>query len=422
MDAKIILNKKLSEIKPSLKEEEIITGFVSAFMPRLNKSLAKFNAKAVLGGSFSKGTTIKKDKYDVDIFVVFPKSAKDISHLLEKALKSLKIKAVRLPGSRDYFSIKVREYWAEFSMEIVPVVKIKKAEEALNVTDVSVLHVSYVKKKIAQSKKLSDEIRLAKAFCYAQGCYGAESHIRGFSGYCLEVLTAYYGSFINLAKATSKWGDRVVIDPEKHYKNKDEVLLEINEAKLISPIVLVDPVQKNRNVAAALDSAKFELFKKNCKAFVSSPAERFFERKRIDEEKIIINATKKRYELFKVTAVSDKVKEDISGAKLLKLHNLLKISLEKGGYSVNAEWDFKGNKSSSYLTLTKSPTKLIRKGPQVKMEQHAKAFRKKWKKVSVKNGWLFAEDKPKTAETILRLDKNILNEMSIDSYSVEELA
>ena len=66
----------------------------------------------------------------------------------------------------------------------------------------------YVKELLIRKKKIKgkilDEIRLAKAFCHANGCYGAESYIKGFSGYALELLVYHYGSFQKFVKAITK--------------------------------------------------------------------------------------------------------------------------------------------------------------------------------------------------------------------------
>src|SRR3990167_7967472 len=53
----------------------------------------------------------------------------------------------------------------------------KHAKEAKNMTDVSLLHVGWVKKRL--NKKLADQVRLAKKFFRAQKVYGAETFIRG---------------------------------------------------------------------------------------------------------------------------------------------------------------------------------------------------------------------------------------------------
>src|SRR3989344_5865150 len=99
--------------------------------------------------------------------------------------------AVRIHGSRDYFVVKENN---NFEFEIIPTLKIKKPSEAKNIIDLSYFHVNYVRNKL-KNKKLADEIKLAKAFIHYSDCYGAESYINGFSGYAVELLVIYYGSF-----------------------------------------------------------------------------------------------------------------------------------------------------------------------------------------------------------------------------------
>jgi len=415
MKIKKLLDAELKDIRPSESEEHRIKELVDGFLERLSKKLK--GAKAMVGGSFAKGTTIRKKRYDVDVFVIFEKD-ENISDILGKALKSLKIKADRLPGSRDYFSITMKN--PDFKMEVVPVFRIKKAEDARNVTDVSILHVRYIREKIKKNPRLADEIRLAKAFCYGQDCYGAESHIRGFSGYCIEILTSHYGSFMNLMKSASKWKQKTVIDPEKYYKNESEIMHEINEAKLLSPLILIDPVQRNRNAAAAIDDEKFSGFINAAKNFLKKPSPRFFEKKEFKESKVRKDAKRMKFSLMEVDAESKRAKEDISGAKLLKLHRMIKKSFEKESYGMRDFWIFEKNASKSYFML-KKPKKIIQKGPPVERMKHADEFKKRWKKTFVKHGVLYAEREPKTIEKMLKVDKKILKEMGIDSFKVKRL-
>ena len=70
-----IMQKVLVSVKPSASEEEEIRKRILNFLAELNNSLkkGKIKAQAEVGGSFAKGTTIKKEKYDVDVFAVFDK-------------------------------------------------------------------------------------------------------------------------------------------------------------------------------------------------------------------------------------------------------------------------------------------------------------------------------------------------------------
>jgi tRNA nucleotidyltransferase (CCA-adding enzyme) len=409
----------LASIKPSENEEKEIRKKVNHFLDKINSEFKKSRiiAKAIVGGSFAKGTTIKKDRYDVDIFAVFDKKydSDKISGILEKTLKRLKIKADKLPGSRDYFSISQ----GSFKLEVVPVMAANKPSEAKNITDLSLLHVKYITKEVKKNKNLGNEIKLVKALCYANNCYGAESHIKGFSGYCLELLTSYYGSFENLIKAAGKWKGKVIIDAEKYYKGKN-VLAELNEAKTMSPLILIDPVQKDRNAAAALSIEKFNVFTGLCKKFSKNPSKKAFERKIIDENKIIQDAKKERAELFKIIAKSGKIKEDTAGSKLLKLLNLIKKNIEKEGYKVKEHWDFKNKEARMWFSVKKAG-KTVRQGPMTSMKEHVSAFKKHYKKTFVKNNRIFAYAEPKQLNDILSIDKKQLSQMGISYVRIENL-
>ena len=419
----VIINKHLPELKnevekvrPDENELKRLGLKINEIINSINKKL-KGKAVAVLGGSFAKNTVIKKDKYDADIFVRFSKQG-NISEMLEKALKSLKFKTEKVPGSRDYFKTKVED----ILVEIVPIIKIKKAEQAVNVTDVSPLHVIYIKNQINKKKSLADEIRLAKAFCYANNCYGAESHIRGFSGYCLEVLVSYYKSFLNLVKNSSKWPEekKVVLDPEKYYNSKEEVLRELNESKLVSPLIIVDPVQKNRNVSAALSQEKFLLFIGICKKFLKNPSEKLFEKK--DEAKEILNNAKKtKKELLIINTESLKDKEDIAGAKLLKFCNVLLLKLEKEGYTTKSAIVFSENSAKFYILLDKKDR--IVDGPFIKMKEHVKSFKKRWKNTVIKGKRIYAIKKKSEIDwkKALKIEKRELKDMAVKKYSVKSL-
>jgi len=416
-----ILRKELQAIKPSSSELSNISVIIKNFLLLLKPELK--NADVFVGGSFSKGTMIRKGSYDIDLFVRFGaayrKNSAKLADILDVALKKafsrLKTKQIikieRLRGSRDYFSIKLAEVMpalTQVTVEIVPVLKIKNAKEALNVTDVSPLHVAYVKKKIKLKPKLADEIRLIKAFCYAQDCYGAESYIRGFSGYSLELLTCYYGSFLNLIKAACKWKPKVIIDPAKFYKGK-EVLARLNEAKLKSPIVLVDPAQADRNATAALSTECFKRFVKACSDFLAHPSEKFFKRHEVDIKKLLAEAKKRKAKLLVLEVKSNKRKEDVAGAKLLKFFQFFLRELEKDFFVLKAEWLFKPiltQKEALFFFIISKRKKILVRGPPLRLEKYATLFRKKWPRCIVKNGILYAARKCRSIKEILKI-KNL---------------
>src|SRR3989344_6031349 len=222
------MDNLLKSIKPSKFEEFRSDSKVNSFLKRLNKNLK--DAAAILGGSVAKNTWLKRN-HDVDIFVLFNNDA-NASDRLENALEKSFKDIERIHGSRDYFQLRYKS----LNFEIVPVLKIEKIKDAKNITDISPLHVQWVNSQ--KNEKISDEIRLSKAFAQAQGVYGAETYIKGFSGYVLEILTIYYKSFEKLVRAASGWQMHQMIDISRHYEG-------INKEK-ISPLIVIDPIDKAR--------------------------------------------------------------------------------------------------------------------------------------------------------------------------------
>lgn len=400
-----ILSKVLGQIKPTEKEEKEFEVKVKEFLQKLNKVLV--DAKGILGGSGAKGTWLK-GAYDVDIFVLFDyKKYKAKSHILadilEKKLKKLFKKFERLHGSRDYF--RVRE--DGFTFEIVPILKIKKASEAVNITDISPLHAEWVRRR--SDEKMRDGIRLAKAFCKASGLYGAESYIRGFSGYVLEIMVIDHRGFMEFLDKATRWHEKHVFDPEEQYADREAAIATLNESKLHSPIIIIDPVDKNRNAAAALGREKFYLLKEKAAEFLKKPSEKFFVKEEVDLDVL----KKKKGNLVYVEVEPLPGKEDVIGCKLLQAFEFLKKNL-KEFKAVESGWQWH---KFWFLLKEKEAEKFeIRGGPPEKLKDYAQDFKKKYKKTYVEKGRLMA----KVARENYRLN-DFVKEKLKDKYFKERV-
>jgi len=417
-----ILKEVLIKIKPSSQEIKEIENYVKEFTKKFNSQAnrLKINAESFIGGSFAKGTVIKKDHYDVDIFVRFDKKYGDeeISKLTEKILKSFRKDFEKIHGSRDYFSIKIN---SKFFIEIIPVIKIKNPKEARNVTDLSYSHVKYLKKK--SSRELLDEIRLVKAFCYANKCYGAESYINGFSGYSLELLTHHYGSFMNLLKAIAKTKDKIFIDIEKHYKNKNIISMDLNSSKLKSPIILIDPTFKQRNAAAALSQEAFEKLKKAADKFLKKPTKKAFVKKEFDINRIKANAKKSKLDFALLKVETDRQEGDIAGSKLLKFYRHFKEEIKEYFIIKKSIFEYNNKKQGDCIFVCRSKKEIIKEGPPLIKEESVAKFKKAHKNTFIKNGKVFYREKinfdlKKFAENWKKKNFKKMKEMSIVKFEI----
>jgi len=399
---KKILDNVLEKIKPTKEEEYKVKEKVNKVLKKINSSIK--DAKAILGGSGIKGTWLK-DAHDEDVFVCFnyvkyKDKSDQLSDILEKKIKG-KFKIKRLHGSRDYFQIKDKDS----TLEIIPILKIKKADEAKNITDISPLHALWVNKH----KKLRDDMRLLKQFCKANDIYGAESHIKGFSGYICEILVVNYGSFVNVLKNAVKWKDKEVVDVKKYHKDAFRVL---NSSKLLSPLIVIDPVQASRNAAAALSYEKFSLFKKKAKEFLKKPSISFFEKKEFSIDDVKKKAKKDILFVLDVKALSGK--EDIVGCKLIKALETIRKGIEKEDFKI-IDYGWNWDKDALFYFIIKKEkmgkTK-IHDGPPLRAKEHVKIFRKKYKKTFVSGGVVKAEVRRKYTDVnelikVLIKDKDV---------------
>lgn len=397
-----ICNQILNEIKPKEEQESFVKKETSSFLKSLNKKLK--NAKAVVGGSFEKNTWVAGN-YDVDIFVKFYYDKYkniDISKELEKSLKG--VKKTKIHGSRDYFQIK----HGKFNFEVVPVLNIKDYKQAMNVTDISPLHSMFINNN--SSKKIQDEIRIAKQFLRSNELYGAESHIRGFSGYLIELLIIYYKGFENFIKNASKWKEQEIIDIKKHYKSKTDLLLSLNASKL-GPLIVIDPMQKNRNVGAALSMEKYDLIKNIARKYMKKPSMDYFKIKEFDIAKYKNS--------IMIEIIPKKGKADIIGSKIYKLFEIMKFRIDEEGFTLNnSGWHYDKKTYLWFIPKEMEIDKLKKHyGPFIEDYENIRKFKLKWQ------GYKLYEEKKKSYVIIERkfyrindLISILIKDKSINKY------
>src|SRR5207249_2660507 len=102
-----------------------------------------------------------------------------------------------------------------------------------------------------------------KAWAEGIGVYGAEAKVLGFSGYLCELLILKYGSFRGVLDSSLSWRPGTVI------------VLERPPARAFpEPLIVVDPVDPNRNVASAVGIEQLATFVHAAREYLASPSER----------------------------------------------------------------------------------------------------------------------------------------------------
>jgi tRNA nucleotidyltransferase (CCA-adding enzyme) len=240
----------LRKIKPHASEEEAVGKFAKKVLEAAEIIAKPFLAYPEIVGSTAKGTYLKHD-YDFDLFIVFrdkiPKARLEEFGLLigtsltEELGGTYNLKYAEHP----YVRAKVGKY----SLDIVPCYAIKNGEKIISAVDRSPLHTKYVSSKLKGVMK--DHARLMKYFCKRSGIYGADAKAEGLSGYLCELFIIEYGTFSEAIKNIAELPFRSYIDPEGLSSEKDA------KKAFKDALIVIDPTDKNRNVAAPLSPQNF---------------------------------------------------------------------------------------------------------------------------------------------------------------------
>ncbi len=386
-----VVEKVKAWIVPPKKAEEkvkLIMEKINSIAETLGK---KYGFKPMFCGSVAKGTWLMP--VEMDLFLLFPENV-ERNELEKVGLKVAKeiCKEINAKWEKKYTEHPyLRAFLQDVQLDIVPCYDVPP-ERIKSAVDRTPWHVRYVRENLEEWQK--DEVRLLKVFCKAQDVYGADIVHHGFSGYLCELLIIKFGSFINLVKNATKWNPQVILYLEKPPKK------EVLDSFSMHPLVFIDPVDENRNVAAAVSFRSFFKFVKACRKLVSSPSESMFRKKPIPIsqkrlERILTKRNTKFYVLF--FPIPKSLHEDIIVAQLRRLAKLLFENLSRQGFLIHRTEVFFLEKEAGIILeseIWKLPNVMKRVGPSV-FSKHAKEFLEHYsdKHAWIENGVWVVEDK-----------------------------
>ena len=148
----------------------------------------------------------------------------------------------------------------DVDVDLVPCYNVDSATRIQSAVDRTPFHTRYITDKI---NGLIDDVLLLKQFTKAGGIYGSDQMTEGFSGYLCELLVLHYGGFTPLIQAAASWRPGIVIDIENHAAKKFE-----------EPLVVIDPVDPKRNVAAAVSLDRMAGFVELARGYEEKPVNR----------------------------------------------------------------------------------------------------------------------------------------------------
>ena len=307
------------------------------------------------GGSYAKETWTR-GKIDIDIFVKFKKTTteKNFEKIGRKiGFDSLKKFKPYVRYSEHPF---VEANIDDVGVNVVPFYDVKKGEWK-SAADRSTFHTEFMSEKLTGLMK--DDIRVLKCFLEKNSMYGAEIAKQGFSGYVCEVLVYYLGSFEKVLKKIAKLQNNEMIGESPR--------------KFESPMVLIDPIDRNRNLGAAISIENVTNFILIARNFLKKNSVSYFKEKsklsvpkEFAKNMLVIN--------FKYKKRSD----DIIYGQIKRAANSIESQMNKEGFNVlrNDSLAYDENNASLIFLLESIiiSKNEIRTGPEVFSSEFSSKF------------------------------------------------
>ncbi|MDD5162799.1 MAG: CCA tRNA nucleotidyltransferase [Candidatus ainarchaeum sp.] len=367
---KLMLKQVLERTVPSEQEKKSEKKLAKEIIGKIRAMEGKHIGVAWAGSS-ARNTHLKGDR-DLDIFVLFSRGL----GRREFEKEGLRIGKAIFKGHEWEKAYSEHPYIRGvingFEVEIVPSYKISNASQKQSSVDRSILHNLFLKKRL--SKKLCNETRLLRQFFKGIGSYGAEIKTSSVPGYVVELLVLKYKSFKGAIKAISKWVPGTIIDIEKYYAPKEA------REKFPGHLAIIDPVDKNRNVAAALSLEQFERIVAAANAFLKKPSMKFF----FPEKTIPFPIEKIRKILQKKELIGIEIAypkgtlPDIAWGQIKRIGCKIAKQLDLAAFkaSQTAEWS---DEKNSIVFLFELESLLLQKaekriGPLASMKEHSEKF------------------------------------------------
>ena len=333
----------------------------------------------LLVGSVARNTWIVGEK-DVDVFITFPEeiSREDLESLGLQIAKKVATDYEERYAEHPY----IRAFYGEYNVDIVPCFRVSNPSSIKSAVDRTPFHNKYLQTRI---KGLEDHVRLLKQFMNGIGVYGSELRTKGFSGYLCELLVIKYGSFLDVIESASAWRRGVVIDLEGHGTLQHE-----------DPLIIIDPVDPSRNVAAAVSLDNFCIFIDASREFIKEPGIHFFFPPPIEpltEAEIAKELQARRTDLFAIVFKTPNVVDDILYPQLYKMVRSVEELLHRNGFRVFRSDVWSGVQSVILLEMEVATLPNIKKhiGPPVESSMHSEKFKAKYVSPYIQDGRYVAE-------------------------------
>ncbi|MFX1278554.1 MAG: hypothetical protein ACFFA3_04005 [Promethearchaeota archaeon] len=423
-----IFEEVLKKITPTPTEIDIIskiTDQLRALLATKAKELGIEYTKIEPQGSTGIKQTQLRGDYDIDLFIGLdynsfaPKyeglsknklkreSKDDFLDLCNRwIIPSLNLKEFQNPrllyAEHPYVTVDFYQENVKIKIDIVlyfdlDLAVIKKTGP-ITAVDRSPWHGRFIRDNLSEVQK--NDVRLLKQFFKANYSYGDKSSVGkvGFIGYSAELLIYYFENIINLFENF----DKLASNPLDYYERSKKDLKKITHFQK-DCLLIIDPIDKNRNVASAISERSYRYCKYRIKLFLEKSSVDFFELKPIPEMDFNVekeNLLKKLF-LIELKNLDNEIHYTINRDKLYSLGDQIIANgekefthIERFGkilFEVYFEDDINEYNLVIYCENPNISETYIRKGPPIKEKDHVEKFKRKNPRFFEKEGYLWTE-------------------------------
>jgi tRNA nucleotidyltransferase (CCA-adding enzyme) len=333
---------------------------------------ARIEASVSVQGSFARDTWVSGDT-DLDIFARFAPSM-ERNDWVQRVLPAIRKGLARFKVVERYAEHPFLEFFIDgIRVNVVPCYDVKKGEWK-SATDRTPYHTEFMNANLTDDLRV--EARLLKKFTRGIGVYGAEIKVGGFSGMLIDTLTLYYGTFVKTITEASSWNPNTLIEI-----GKPQTIIEQDKRERDAELVVIDPVDLNRNLASAVRVDKLWTFVAAGRRLLQNPGLWFFfpptpaQKTRAQFAKRIGTMDK---ELLALAFRHPMLVQDVLWGQLQKLERSLVNVIRRGEFHVFRVGTWSNEKTDSAILLEVDRSTLsevrLQRGPPISKKEDTHSF------------------------------------------------
>jgi tRNA nucleotidyltransferase (CCA-adding enzyme) len=358
----------LEKIRPRRREHNHIWEVACELVETVDES---GEARGMVVGSVARDTWITGDR-DLDVFMLFDPALPraDLEH---RGLDLARQIAGRFgDGMREKYSEHpyINTTIRGLDVDLVPCYAVASAAGIQSAVDRTPFHTRYIREAI---DGFVDDVLLMKQFTKAAGIYGSDHMTEGFAGYLCELLVIRYGGFTPLIEAAGAWEPGLVIDIAGHQAKEFD-----------DPLVVIDPVDPKRNVAASLSMTRMFEFVELARGYAAEPAIDYFLPRRdapLTRDGFCTILATRATHLYAIVFSTPQILPDVLVPQLRKSLEAIGGMLDRYGFSVSRMEACMEQEHSMLLfelLVEELPPLKRHMGPNVWHADNAENFLAKW--------------------------------------------